>query len=95
MPRRSSAGQWLLYRYDPRKIAAGENPLHLDSAPPKSRVSDYLNLENRFKMLGKTHPERARALYDQAQRDVDARWQLYQRLAASHNGNLTSKPEAP
>ena len=74
-------GQWLLYRYDPRKTATGENPLHLDSAPPKSRVSDYLNLENRFKMLTKTHPDRARALYEQAQLDVDTRWQLYQHLA--------------
>ena len=75
-------GQWLLYRYDPRKTATGENPLHLDSAPPKSRVSDFLNLENRFKMLTKTHPDRARALYEQAQLDVDTRWQLYQHLAA-------------
>jgi pyruvate-ferredoxin/flavodoxin oxidoreductase len=75
-------GQWLLYRYDPRKAATGENPLHLDSAPPKSRVSDFLNLENRFKMLTKTHPDRARSLYEQAQRDVDTRWQLYQHLAA-------------
>jgi pyruvate-ferredoxin/flavodoxin oxidoreductase len=75
-------GQWLLYRYDPRKTATGENPLHLDSAPPKSRVSDFLNLENRFKMLTKTHPDRARALYERAQLDVDTRWQLYQHLAA-------------
>jgi pyruvate-ferredoxin/flavodoxin oxidoreductase len=81
-------GQWLLYRYDPRKAAAGENPLHLDSAPPKPRVSDYLNLENRFRMLTKTNPERARVLYEQAQHDVDTRWQLYQHLAArSVNGH--------
>ncbi|MGA8660473.1 MAG: pyruvate:ferredoxin (flavodoxin) oxidoreductase [Chthoniobacterales bacterium] len=50
--------------------------------PPKLRVSDYLNLENRFKMLSQTHPGRARDLYEQAQRDVDMRWQLYQHLAA-------------
>ena len=30
------AGQWLLYRYDPRRAAAGQNPLQLDSAAPKA-----------------------------------------------------------
>src|SRR5205823_5013859 len=29
-----NSGQWLLYRYNPDKAALGENPLHLDSAPP-------------------------------------------------------------
>ena len=29
------SGQWLLYRYNPDLARAGQNPLHLDSAPPK------------------------------------------------------------
>ena len=31
------SGQWLLYRYDPRRTEAGENPLQLDSGAAKSR----------------------------------------------------------
>ena len=75
------SGQWLLYRYNPELAARGENPLHIDSAAPKLPVADYLNLENRFKMLSQSRPEEAKRLFKQAQQNVDARWQQYQRLA--------------
>jgi pyruvate-ferredoxin/flavodoxin oxidoreductase len=75
------SGQWLLYRYNPELVAKGENPLHIDSAPPKLAVTDYLKLENRFRMLSKSKPEDAKHLFAQAQDNVNARWQLYQRLA--------------
>jgi pyruvate-ferredoxin/flavodoxin oxidoreductase len=76
------SGQWLLYRHDPRRTARSENPLQLDSAAPRMKVKDYLRLENRFRMLGQSHPEDAGALFKQAQDDVDTRWALYQYLAA-------------
>ena len=38
-------------------------------------------LENRFKMFTKSKPEAAKILLQQAQADVDARWQMYQYLA--------------
>ena len=31
-----NSGQWLLYRYDPRRAATGENPLQLDSRKPEA-----------------------------------------------------------
>ncbi len=37
--------------------------------------------ENRFKMLTKSKPEVAKQLLQQAQAEVDARWQMYQYLA--------------
>ena len=80
------SGQWLLYRYDPRRAAAGENPLQLDSAAAKTRVSDFMLSENRFKMLTKSKPEDARRFFDQAQKDSEARWQLYAYLAARKPG---------
>ena len=76
------SGQWLLYRYDPRRTAAGENPLQLDSPAAKAKVQDYLMSENRFKMLTKSKPEDAKRLFDLAQKDADARWQLYSYMAA-------------
>ena len=76
------SGQWLLYRHDPRRIARGENPLQLDSAPPRMKVHEYLQLENRFRMIEHSHPEKARALFNQAQQDADARRALYEYLAA-------------
>jgi dihydroorotate dehydrogenase (fumarate) len=68
------SGQWLLYRHDPRRTKRGENPLQLDSAAPRIKVQDYLRLENRFRMLGQSHPDDANALFKQAQDDVDTRW---------------------
>ena len=76
------SGQWLLYRFDPTRTLRGENPLQLDSQAAKKKVQDFLLSENRFKMLTKSKPEDARRLFEQAQDDVDARWQLYAYMAA-------------
>jgi pyruvate-ferredoxin/flavodoxin oxidoreductase len=75
------SGQWLLYRYDPRRAEAGENPLQLDSAAAKAKLQEYLLSENRFKMLTKSKPEEAKKLFAQAQTDADRRWKFYEFLA--------------
>jgi pyruvate-ferredoxin/flavodoxin oxidoreductase len=80
------SGQWLLYRYDPRRAARGENPLQLDSQPPKARIQDYLNSENRFKMLTKGHPDEAKKFFEQAQVDADHRRKFYEFLSTPTNG---------
>jgi len=72
------SGQWLLYRFDPRRADRGENPLQLDSPAPKIKVQEFLQSENRFKMLTKSRPEEAERLFAQAQVDVDGRWKFYQ-----------------
>lgn len=75
------SGYWPLYRYDPRKVAAGENPFKLDSKDPKIPVIEYMKVENRFKMLQMLNPERAAELDANAQKFVDARWAKYKYLA--------------
>ena len=75
------SGQWLLYRYDPRRAERGENPLQLDSGAAKSKVSDFMMSENRFKMLTKSKPEDAKKFFAQAQVDADRRWKFYQYMA--------------
>ncbi|HEX9287728.1 MAG TPA: pyruvate:ferredoxin (flavodoxin) oxidoreductase [Thermoanaerobaculia bacterium] len=76
------SGTWPLYRFDPRRIAAGEPPLQLDSPPPKIRIEEYMRNENRFRMLERQGEERWRKLVDAAQKEVERRSALYQRLAA-------------
>jgi pyruvate-ferredoxin/flavodoxin oxidoreductase len=93
------SGQWLLYRFDPRRTERGENPLQLDSASAKSKVQDYLMSENRFKMLTKSKPEDAKRFFAQAQVDADRRWKHYQFMAGRDNSNGSvptpkSKPAA-
>ena len=64
-------GQWLLYRFDPRRADRGENPLQMDSPPAKTGVRDYLLSENRFKMLTMSKPDAARQFFAEAQTDAE------------------------
>jgi pyruvate-ferredoxin/flavodoxin oxidoreductase len=93
------SGQWLLYRYDPRRAEKGENPLQLDSGAAKSKVQDYLLSENRFKMLTKSKPDDAKRFFAEAQVDADRRWAYYQYLAgrdtkSGNGGAAQAKPAA-
>ncbi len=75
------SGRWLLYRFHPDRIQMGENPLQLDSRTPRLPIEQSMYLENRFKMLTKTKPEAAKELLQEAQADVNTRWEMYQDLA--------------
>ncbi|MGC8774658.1 MAG: pyruvate:ferredoxin (flavodoxin) oxidoreductase [Chlorobaculum sp.] len=75
------SGHWLLYRYNPDRLKEGLNPLQLDSRKPKMPVEQFLNMENRFRMLKKTHPDLAKQYFAAIQHEVDARWAHYEHLA--------------
>jgi pyruvate-ferredoxin/flavodoxin oxidoreductase len=75
------SGQWLMYRFDPRRAERGENPLQIDSPAAKGKVQDYLLSENRFKMLTKSKPDDAKRYFAQAQTDAERRFKFYQYLA--------------
>ncbi len=76
------SGQWLLYRYNPERTAAGENPLMLDSRAPTRKVQEYLLQQTRFKMLTKSKPEDAERLWKLAQQDVERRYRMYEYMAS-------------
>ncbi|OBQ39277.1 MAG: pyruvate-flavodoxin oxidoreductase [Anabaena sp. MDT14b] len=75
------SGRWLLYRYNPALQSQGKNPLQLDMKAPSESVEKSMYQENRFKMLTKSKPEVAKLLLEQAQMEVNARWEMYQYLA--------------
>lgn len=74
-------GYWPIYRFDPRRPAENQPALKLDCAPPKAPLRDYMNNELRFRILQNSDPERARMIYDEAQTQVQRRFQHYQNLA--------------
>jgi len=78
---------WMLYRYDPRNVAKGLNPLKLDSGAPKIKFEEYAYKETRYKMLTKQMPEHAAELMKLAQKSVDEKYSLYESLAALKNNN--------
>ncbi len=76
------SGHWILYRYNPDRLLEGKNPLVLDSKKPKMPVAQFLDMENRFRMLKKSHKALAEEYYTAIQKEVDARWAHYEYLAA-------------
>ncbi len=78
----AETGKLILYRYNPERAEAGEAPLTLDSKPTKpGGLAAYMAGENRFQMLSKSKPEAAKALFNLAQQDAQARWELYEYLS--------------
>ncbi len=76
-----NSGHWSLFRYDPRRAAAGENPLQLDSNAPSVPYREFIASETRFSLLTRTHPDIAEHYLQLSQRHVEARFELYQQLA--------------
>jgi pyruvate-ferredoxin/flavodoxin oxidoreductase len=77
----ASSGVWPLYRFDPRRAAAGEPPLKLDSGAPKTSVQEYMRNETRFRMAEKMDPERFKRLMAAAEKAAHQRFAVYQQLA--------------
>ena len=77
------SGYWPLYRYDPRRREKGENPFQLDFKKLKIQVSEFLEGENRFAMLDRANPEKAKILHEELQKEVEKRHAERVRMAMS------------
>ncbi|MBT8165148.1 MAG: pyruvate:ferredoxin (flavodoxin) oxidoreductase [Acidimicrobiia bacterium] len=80
----AESGYWPLYRYDPAADAAGKPGLRLDSREPTIPFKEFAAEEGRFAMLARANPEHADELAQQAQDDIDNRWQLYKQMVDVH-----------
>ncbi|NLH17751.1 MAG: pyruvate:ferredoxin (flavodoxin) oxidoreductase [Phycisphaerae bacterium] len=76
-----ACGHWPLYRFDPRLIEAGKNPLQMDSKAPTLDFAEYAYGENRYRTLKQSKPEVAAALMEQARKDVQWKASLMEKLA--------------
>jgi pyruvate-ferredoxin/flavodoxin oxidoreductase len=79
------SGYWPLFRYDPRRLAAGESPLKMDSPAPKIDLSVFADGETRFKQIEVSNPEGYRKMLDQAQSDIRVKYALYEQLSRAMN----------
>jgi pyruvate-ferredoxin/flavodoxin oxidoreductase len=80
------SGHWPLYRYNPDLAKDGKNPLTLDSKDPKISYEDFAYMQNRFRMLKKSKPERAQQLAELGQQEVTSRWHLYRQMESLDYG---------
>jgi pyruvate-ferredoxin/flavodoxin oxidoreductase len=78
-----NSGIWPLYRFDPRRAAAGEAPLVVDLPGGKIPVQEYMKNETRFRMVEAIDPVRFRAFAAAAQR------------AAVRHGHLRTPRQPP
>jgi pyruvate-ferredoxin/flavodoxin oxidoreductase len=74
-------GFWPLYRFDPRRIAAGEPGLKLDSAPPKVPLAKLWASERRFQSVAANDPVHGKELLAAAQDEVLNKFALYERMS--------------
>jgi len=92
-------GYWPLYRYDPRRHGPGESPLHVDSAAPRGKVTDYARNETRFRMVEQQDPVRFKELMRLLQNKSEERRALYDHMAlpvaVTPAGAATPQPAAP
>ncbi|MBE3579125.1 MAG: pyruvate:ferredoxin (flavodoxin) oxidoreductase [Caldanaerobacter subterraneus] len=75
------SGYWILYRYNPLLKKEGKNPFILDSKPPKLSFQEFLRREVRFTALERTFPERAKELFEEAEKAAIERYKIYERMA--------------
>ncbi len=71
------SGYWQLYRYNPQN----EKPFSLDSKDPTLPFSDFLMGENRFASLAHSNPDKAKTLFEQAEKEAKAHLELYKKLS--------------
>ena len=74
-------GFWPLYRFDPRRLAAGEPGMRLDSAAPKISLEKFWGTERRFQSAAIMDPANRKAILDAAQQEVLGKFALYERMS--------------
>jgi pyruvate-ferredoxin/flavodoxin oxidoreductase len=74
-------GYWPLFRFDPRRLANGENPLMLDSPAPKGDVGQFMANETRFRVVQQQNPDRYQTLLAAEQRETSLRYGIYEQIA--------------
>jgi len=75
MKKAVEAGYWQMFRYNPALKAEGKNPFTLDSKEPTGSYVDFIKSENRYSRLAQTNPERAEALFAQAEANAKAKYE--------------------
>ena len=80
MKRAVESGYWHLYRYNPALAEEGKNPFQLDSKAPTSSYLDFLRSERRYASMEAKFPEKAKKLFEGAEKSAKDRYEYYLEL---------------
>ena len=81
MEKAVKCGYWNNFRFDPRLAAEGKNPFQLDSKAPTESYQDFIMGEARYSALTRSFPERAKALFEKAEKTAEDRYAYLTKLA--------------
>ena len=76
MKKAVEAGYWNMFRFDPRRVAEGKNPLTIDSKAPTTSYNDFIMGEVRYSSLTRSFPDRAEKLFAAAEKEAADRYEL-------------------
>jgi pyruvate-ferredoxin/flavodoxin oxidoreductase len=74
-----------MFRYNPAARAEGKNPLTIDSKEPTASYRDFITSETRYSRLIQAFPDRAEALFAQAEEDAKARYDRLTKMVDLYN----------
>jgi pyruvate-ferredoxin/flavodoxin oxidoreductase len=77
------AGYWPLYRFDPRRMSAGQPPLALDYRMPNHKMKEFLSGETRYAALAGFAPEAAQRLGEELEQHCLDTYQILAKMAGS------------
>jgi pyruvate-ferredoxin/flavodoxin oxidoreductase len=75
------SGFWPLYRFDPRRLSAGEPGLKLDSSAPKIGLEKFWAMERRFQSIVGQDPAIRKEIVDAAQQEILGKFAIYERMS--------------
>ena len=81
MKKAVDAGYWHMFRFNP----AAEKPFTLDSKAPTASYVDFIKSENRYNRLANQFPERAEALFAQAEENAKVKYEHFTKLVDLYN----------
>ncbi|HZT75903.1 MAG TPA: pyruvate:ferredoxin (flavodoxin) oxidoreductase [Vicinamibacterales bacterium] len=79
----AESGYWPLYRFDPRREAANQPALAIDSPSIKADVAELMKLESRFQSVAQHDQPHYDELVDRARHQITKRLALYKELASA------------
>ena len=77
----TEAGYWPIYRYNPKSVEMGKNPLTMDSKKIKADYKEYLLSETRYKTLSVSKPEHAEELFTKGAKESKSKFEYLMELS--------------
>jgi len=88
-----NTGHWPLFRYDPRRIAEGKNPLVMDSAKPSVSYQEFIKNEPRFRGLVQQMNESGGSMLAHFESEINKRFAFYEHMAGGDSAKKTAPKE--